>query len=61
MHNDFPAPVYYQGEMYKTASHAFNAARATDPILRRRIQKAPTLKEMYNMAHTLEDPPGWEY
>ena len=61
MRPDFPAQVYYEGEMYATAAHAYYAAKISneDKMLRRRIQKAPTLQEMYNVARTIVDPEGW--
>ena len=34
---DFPSPVYYEGTLYSTAAHAYNAARTTDEQQRRRI------------------------
>lgn len=43
MRLDFPAHVYFEGEMYQSAAHAYNAARTADPVIRRRVQKAPTL------------------
>jgi hypothetical protein len=43
---DFPSNVFFEGELYSTASHAYNAARTSDPNLKRRILKAPTLSEM---------------
>eukprot|EP00347_Sterkiella_histriomuscorum_P005853 403355024 len=59
MRPDFPAQVYFEGEMYSTAAHAYNAAKIPDKQLRRRIQKAPTLQEMYNVARTIVEPEGW--
>mmetsp|Transcript_30794 Transcript_30794/g.22899 ORF Transcript_30794/g.22899 Transcript_30794/m.22899 type:complete len:114 (+) Transcript_30794:29-370(+) len=56
LRNDFPASVYFEGEVYATAAHAFNAAKTNDPQLRRRVLKAPTLAEMYNVARTIEEP-----
>ncbi|CDW73079.1 fha domain containing protein [Stylonychia lemnae] len=61
MRPDFPSPVYYEGETYSTAAHAYNAAKLIDPNMRRRIQKAPTLQEMYNVARTIEEPEGWTH
>lgn len=61
MRLDFPAQVYFAGEVYASAAHAYNAARASDPLIRKRIQKAPTLSEMYNVARTIEDPEGWAH
>jgi len=43
MRPDFPSSVYYEGDIYSTAAHAYNAAKLSDPNMRRRIQKAPTL------------------
>lgn len=39
MRLDFPAPVYYEGDMYATAAHAYYAAKIPreDKNLRRRI------------------------
>ena len=59
MRLDFPACVFFEGELYQTAAHAYNAARTSDLQVRRRIQKAPTLQEMYNVARTIEDEEGW--
>ena len=61
MRLDFPSPVWYEGEMYSTAAHAYNASKLIGEKveLRRRIQKAPTLQEMYNVARTIEEPEGW--
>ena len=61
MHNDYPSKVLFDGVIYQTASHALNAARATDEIVKRRVQKAPTLSEMYNIARTIEDPDDWDF
>ena len=51
--------MYFEGEIYQTAAHAYNAARSSDPTIRRRVQKAPTLAEMYNVARTIVDDEGW--
>lgn len=61
MRSDFPAQVYYEGEIYSTAAHAYNAAKTDEVHIRKRIQKAPTLSEMYNVARTIEDPEGWDF
>ena len=61
LRNDFPSKVYFEGEVYSSASHAYNAAKTTDPVIRRRILKAPTMQEMWNVARTIEDPPGWDH
>jgi hypothetical protein len=43
MRSDFPSPVFFEGELYATAAHAYNAARSNELHVRKRIQKAPTL------------------
>lgn len=37
MRSDFPAQVYYEGDMYATAAHAYNAAKSQEPHIRKRI------------------------
>lgn len=56
---DYPAPVLYEGEHYQTAAHAYFAAKSSELHIRKRIQKAPTLQEMYNVARTIEEEEGW--
>jgi hypothetical protein len=54
-------PVYFEGKLYGSASHAFNAARTQDENIRRRIQKAPTMQEMFNVARTIIDSPNFQF
>jgi len=44
--SEFPSKVYYAGEFYNSVAHAYMAAKTDDPVMRRRILKAPTFKEM---------------
>jgi hypothetical protein len=37
MRSDFPAQVYFEGELYATAAHAFIAAKSSEPHIRKRI------------------------
>jgi hypothetical protein len=37
MRSDFPAQVWYEGELYATAAHAYNAAKSSEPHIRKRI------------------------
>lgn len=59
MRPDYQAQVYFEGQLYQTAAHAYSAARSSDPQVRKRIQKAPTLQEMYNVAKTIAEEEGW--
>lgn len=43
---EHPAKVWYEGELYNSAAHAFIAAKSTDETEKRRIRKAPTHQEM---------------
>lgn len=40
--NFWPAVVVYDGEEYASVEHAYQAAKTTDPLLRRGIREAPT-------------------
>jgi hypothetical protein len=59
MRLDFPAQVYFEGEIYQTAAHSYHAARTSSEQIRKRVQKAPTLAEMYNVSRTIQDEEGW--
>lgn len=41
------SPVLFEGVIYPTVAHAFNAARTTDPVVRRRFEKVIELRDMY--------------
>jgi hypothetical protein len=37
MRPDYPSPVYFEGELYATAAHAYNAAKSSEPHIRKRL------------------------
>ena len=57
---DFPCKVYFDGEYYNSAAHAFAAAKTDDETDRRRIRKAPTHQEMVKIAQYVKEPADWE-
>ena len=57
--NDHVCLVYYDGLLFSSVTHAFQAARAVDPETRERISKIEDLESMYEVAETIEDPPRW--
>ena len=59
LNNEFPTPVYYDGRIYKSVSHAFQAARSQEQHIREKIVRADTIMEMYEIAAKVEDPPDW--
>lgn len=60
MDNDFITPVLFEGEMYPSAAHAYQAAKSADDRERRRIRKMPMIKEMYQIARTIQEPADWQ-
>lgn len=56
---EFPAKVLFQNEMYNSVAHAYMAAQTDDPTARRRILKAPTFKDMMEIASTVEPKLNW--
>lgn len=56
---EFPAKVMYQNETYNSVAHAYMAAKipADDAVMKRRILKAPTYKDMMEISVTVEASP----
>ena len=59
LRTDHTSQVYYEGEFYPSVAHAFEAAKSSDATERRRIRKAPTHKEMLQLAKLIRQPTGW--
>ena len=60
MHNNFQTPVYYEGILYPSVTHAYHAARSTDERTRRAILNSETFQILGNIAIRIEDPPDWQ-
>jgi predicted NAD-dependent protein-ADP-ribosyltransferase YbiA (DUF1768 family) len=57
--NDHICLVHYEGLLYASVTHAFQAARSSDQSVKEKISKIHDLESMYEIAETIEDPPGW--
>lgn len=57
---ELQTPVYFEGGMYPSAAHAYNAAKSNDEVVRRRFQRMPMLKEMQELARTMQEPDDWK-
>jgi len=56
---EHPCKVLFEGEYYNSVAHAYEAAKTTDETERRRIRKAPTFKEMLQVAKLVREPDNW--
>ena len=54
-----PAPVTYDGEVYKTVEHAFQAAKTLDPDARRTIRNDPNPGHAKRMGKRVEMRADW--
>jgi hypothetical protein len=54
---EFPSKVMYDHEIYNSVAHAYMAAKTHDTVLRRRILKAPTYKDMLEIAALVQVTP----
>jgi ribA/ribD-fused uncharacterized protein len=58
--NFHPAQLTWDGLLYPTSEHAFNAGKTLDPVLRRDIAKAPTPREAKRRGRSVPLRPGWD-
>jgi ribA/ribD-fused uncharacterized protein len=58
--NKFLTPVYYEGTLYPSVTHAFHAARSTDENTKKAILNADSFKTVGNIARRINDPEKWE-
>lgn len=59
LNNDHICLVHYDGLLYASVTHAFQAARATSESLREQISNIHDIESMYEIVENLEDPPEW--
>jgi len=52
--------IAYEGIVYPSGEHAYNAGKTLDRCQRRRIALAPTPKQAKRLGRRLELRPGWE-
>lgn len=58
--NFYPCSIMFEGIVYPTAEHAFQAAKALDQLSRRRIASAGTPAEAKRMGRAVKLRPDWE-
>lgn len=59
LNNEYPCAVYYEGRLYPSVFHAFQAARSDLDHQRAKIALAESLQELYELATEIEDPHDW--
>ena len=59
LRTEHPCKVYLDGQIYNSVAHAYEAAKTKDETERRRIRKAPTYKEMLQVARLVQEPENW--
>lgn len=58
--NFYPSPVEFQGELYPTVEHAFQAAKTLDPEERRAVQYATTAAAAKQIGRQVNLRADWE-
>lgn len=59
LNNEFPCRIYFEGRVYPSVFHAFQAARSEKDHERAKIALAESLQELYELATEIEDPSEW--
>jgi predicted NAD-dependent protein-ADP-ribosyltransferase YbiA (DUF1768 family) len=60
LNNEYPCEVYFEGLMFPSVFHAFQAARSTKEHERAKIAYADSMQELYELATEIEDPADWQ-
>lgn len=58
--NFFMAPVTYEGILYPSTEHAFQAAKSLDPKVRQRVANLPTPGQAKRAGRQISIRPDWE-
>src|SRR4051812_32180404 len=58
--NFWPAKIEFEGQIYPTVEHAYQAAKTLDPAERRRIAALPTPVEAKAAGRALAIRPDWD-
>jgi ribA/ribD-fused uncharacterized protein len=58
--NFYPVEITYEGIVYRTSEHAYQAAKTLDPKIRRKIAKIPTAEGAKKFGQTIPLRPDWE-
>lgn len=59
LNNDHVCLVHYDGLLYASVTHAFQAARTLSQTTREQISKIHDIETMYELVENIEDPPEW--
>lgn len=59
LHNNFLTPVYYEGSLYSSVTHAYHAARSNDETTRNAILNAESFHTVANISSRIQDPEDW--
>lgn len=59
LNNDHICLVHYDGLLYASVTHAFQAARTLSESTREQISKIHDIETMYELVENIEDPPEW--
>lgn len=57
--NNFISPVFYEGILYPSVTHAFHAARSNDITTRKAIVNAENFESVLRIATRIEDHESW--
>jgi len=58
--NFYEAPTVYEGVLYRTSEHAFQAAKTTDAQERKAVRDCKTAGESKKMGRKITLRPGWD-
>lgn len=58
--NFYPAPVMFEGKMYPSSEHAYQAVKTVNEKMRESIRKAPTADQAKRMGRIVELRPNWD-
>ena len=60
LHNNYLTPVLFDGMLFPSATHAFQAARSSDERTRKAILNAESLLVVLKIAKRIEEPENWK-
>lgn len=60
LHNNYLTPVLFDGMLFPSATHAFQASRSSDERTRKAILNAESLLVVLKIAKRIEEPENWK-
>lgn len=58
--NFYPCEVHFEGIVYPSVEHAYQAAKTTDPDIRAKMARVETAAQVKAVGRTLEHRPDWD-